>query len=96
MITDRKVVEEVDRILAEVRIELLGERWLNGKQGALERFGAMHSAHEGYAVIKEEVDELWDEVKANAMGPAISEARQVAAMGVRFILDLSEEISSDV
>lgn len=24
----------------------------------------MHSPHEGYAVIKEEFDELWDEIKA--------------------------------
>jgi len=31
---------------------------------ATEEFGPMNSAHEGYAVILEELDELWEEIKA--------------------------------
>ena len=57
----------------------------------------MRSAHEGYAVILEELDELWDEVKKNpSKHPRLkeamrSEAIQVAAMAVRFIIDVTIE-----
>ena len=49
-----------------------------------------HSPHEGYAVIKEELDELWDEIKSgrNDRGILQSEVRQVAAMALRFLVDL--------
>jgi hypothetical protein len=51
-----------------------------------------NSAHEGWAVLKEEVDELWDEVKKNAKNrdpeKMLKEAVQVAAMGLRFIVDV--------
>ena len=48
-----------------------------------------NSHHEGYAVIQEEVDELWDDVKADRKEAALKEAVQVAAMGLRFIVNLS-------
>ena len=59
---------------------------------ALDRFPSLNSPHEGWAVIKEEMDELWEEVKANrGRGEdALYEAKQVAAMAVRYILDLRE------
>lgn len=47
-----------------------------------------HNAHEGYAVLLEEVDELWDEIKANRADTARKEAVQVAAMAVRFLLEV--------
>lgn len=50
-------------------------------------FQAFKSDHEGYAVILEELDELWDAVKANDAKHARAEAVQVAAMAIRFILD---------
>lgn len=52
----------------------------------------MHSGHEGYAVIAEELDELWDHVKGDtATGPlAKKEACQVAAMAVAFMLEVCE------
>ena len=50
-----------------------------------------HSAHEGYAVILEEVDELWDEIKKKPANRNTIEMRkeaiQVAAMAIRFIMD---------
>jgi hypothetical protein len=57
---------------------------------AVSKHGPMHSGHEGYAVIKEEVDELWDEIKADRykQASARTEAIQVAAMAVRYVLDL--------
>ena len=49
-----------------------------------------HTPHEGYAVILEELDELWDLVKADkARGSdAEREAIQIAAMAVRYVLDI--------
>lgn len=58
---------------------------------AQSRFPAFNSAHEGYAVILEELDELWDEVKLNQSKRNVSsmaeEAIQVAAMAMRFLFD---------
>lgn len=54
---------------------------------ASSKFPAFHSPHEGFAILKEEVDELWTEVKANDRERAREEAIQVAAMALRFLLD---------
>jgi len=56
---------------------------------ASKTFKPMASPHEGYAIIKEELDELWDEVKINSdpLGNMRNEAIQVAAMGMRFVID---------
>ncbi len=49
------------------------------------------SSHEGFAILDEECDELWDEVKANARKEVLrAEAVQVAAMAVRFIQDVCD------
>lgn len=59
------------------------------------RWPAFNSAHEGFAVLKEEVDELWDEVKINQKDRDLAkmrkEAKQVAAMALRFMLDVCDE-----
>lgn len=55
---------------------------------ATKKFSTFNSAHEGYAVILEELDEMFDAIKANQNGKARAEAVQVAAMAVRFILDV--------
>lgn len=53
----------------------------------------LNSAHEGYAIIFEELDELWDEVKKKPSKRRCSkmrtEAIQVGAMAMRFLLDLN-------
>lgn len=62
---------------------------------ARKRFPPFHSAHEGYATLLEEVDELWDEIKGpddskqNARMRA--EAIQCAAMCIRFIEDVCDK-----
>ena len=73
--------DRIDAILASVREEVLA---------AAIKHKPMNSAHEGYAVLFEEVDELWDHVKADTgyTAEAMDEARQISAMGVRYILDL--------
>ena len=57
---------------------------------ATRKFGSFNSAHEGYAVLKEEVDELWDEIKKKSPDKTKleAEAKQVAAMGLRFAMDI--------
>lgn len=59
------------------------------------KYPPFNSAHEGYAVLLEEVEELWDEVKkspAKRSPEAMrTEAIQVAAMAVRFLIDVCEE-----
>lgn len=53
----------------------------------------MASPHEGYAVILEELDELWAEVKKQRRSQESlraelrAEATQVAAMALRFLID---------
>lgn len=53
------------------------------------------SAHEGYAILKEEFDELWEHVKTNQKRRDIvamrKEAIQVAAMALRFAIDVCDE-----
>ena len=51
------------------------------------KFDSFNSPHEGYAVIKEEVDEMWDDIKANR--DASKEAVQVAAMALRYLIDIT-------
>lgn len=52
----------------------------------------MSSAHEGYAVLQEEVDELWAEIKADrgTSHRGVSEAVQIAAMALRYLIDLCD------
>lgn len=69
--------------LAKIRIEY---------ERAAARYGPFSSGHEGYAAIREELDELWDEVKStDGLGRACEEAVQVAAMALRFLVDLPGE-----
>ena len=72
----------MDQIIKEVIAEY---------QRASDKFPPFHSAHEGYAVIQEEVDELWDCIKGN-LAPNLTrdEAVQVAAMALRFIVDVCD------
>jgi len=62
---------------------------------AIRSWPSMNSAHEGISVIKEEVDELWDIVKKKPKDrdnkQMRAEAVQIAAMAIRFIVDIASE-----
>lgn len=62
---------------------------------ALSNWPQFNSAHEGYAVLAEELDELWAHVKTNQKRRDLSamrkEAIQVAAMAIRFALEVCDE-----
>lgn len=72
---------QIGGIVGSVLVEL---------ESAIDKFPKFNSAHEGYAIIKEELDELWDEIKNKDSNPneQRKEAVQVAAMAIRFMLDL--------
>jgi len=59
---------------------------------AVKKYGPFNSAHEGYAVILEEIDELWEEVRKKRSKRSkknmAAECRQIASMAIRFIMDL--------
>jgi len=60
---------------------------------AIEKFPSFNSAHEGYAVILEELDELWEivKLKQSTVGRddlLRKEAVQVGAMALRFLVDM--------
>lgn len=79
-------VKPADEVIAAVDRELLFAR---------ANWPRFNSAHEGFAVLKEEVDELWDHVKVNQtkrdLGAMQKEAVQVAAMAVRFAQEVCNE-----
>ena len=60
---------------------------------AARNWPVFNSMHEGYAVLLEEVDELWEEVKKNPRDllNVRYEVIQVGAMAVRFLAELSLE-----
>lgn len=54
---------------------------------ALTAFPPFRSGHEGFAIILEELDEMWHEVKHGTPQLARDEAIQVAAMALRYLID---------
>lgn len=63
-------------------------------ENAMDQHRPFSGAHEGYAIILEELEELWDEVKLRKKDdPRLDQMRreaiQVAAMLVRFIVDVT-------
>lgn len=86
LLAETKESERTELALDLIRRELLRARM----------WPPMNSAHEGYAVLAEEVDELWDHVKVKQGHRDIPEmtyeAVQVATMALRFIIDVCHPI----
>lgn len=78
--------------LTMAAIEMVGE-----VARAKSMWPPFNSAHEGYAVLAEEVDELWDEVKINQkkrdLDKMRKEAKQVGAMALRFMTEVCDEVT---
>lgn len=72
------------------RAEAVAAAVIREIEQATRRHGPMHSPHEGHSVIREELDELWDHIRADtARSPAaMREAVQIAAMAIRYVVDL--------
>ncbi len=63
------------------------EKMISELKRARTKFHDFASAHEGYAVLLEELDEMWNAIKMNDIEHARKEAIQVGAMAMRFIQD---------
>lgn len=74
--TQEKIYEDaaIHSVLAEMKT-------------ATDRYGTFHSTHEAYGVLREEVDELWADIKGNDLVRMRYEAIQVAAMAIRLVID---------
>jgi hypothetical protein len=93
MINDDEMATLAKKILNEISIEY---------SRACISHTAFPTMHHGYAVIKEELDELWDEIKLNPnkmsdvnrklwKQDVKREAIQISAMALRFVIDLCKE-----
>lgn len=74
-----------------IRMEAFCEAIQDEYNTARTLFPKFHSAHEAYAVLLEEVEEFWQEVKKKDQSPEAmrKELIQIAAMSMSAVLDLS-------
>lgn len=72
------------------KAELMQEQILKEYKRATGLFGKFNNSHEGYAVILEEMDELWEAIKNKdcTIDEQRKEAIQVGAMALRFLNDV--------
>ncbi len=70
---------------------------INEYDAAVDAYPPFHSAHEGFAVLLEEVDELkaevWKRPENRSKARMRREAIQIAAMAIRFVVDCCGEWS---
>jgi NTP pyrophosphatase (non-canonical NTP hydrolase) len=73
----------LDKALQNIQQEVLRAKSIHPKD--------FNSAHEGYSVILEEIDELWEEVKKKKFDNSLGEkeATQAAAMLCRFLVEIT-------
>ena len=76
---------QLDQLLAELRSEVIRAKM---------KHPPMNSPHEGWSVIYEELEELREHVRADTgrSSEAKKEALQVAAMGIRYALNLCGDL----
>lgn len=77
--------QELDDVITDLRLELAAAR---------SKFPPFNTAHEGYAVLWEECEELWAWVREKQGLRVTSlmrkEAIQIAAMALRFVIDICD------
>jgi len=76
------------------KAKLIADAMIDELHRATRKFDKFYTGHEGWAVIKEELDELWDELRKKqterSSATLLHEATHVGAMAMRFIYDLLE------
>lgn len=86
--------KDVDRALEDLANERSFLEALDAEyKKAVGKHGRMNSLHEGYAVLAEEVDEFWDEVKKKPRNRKPEDIRgeliQIAAVAMRNYVELT-------
>ena len=71
--------------------ELVCEEMIRGAKD----HGVYASLHEAYAVILEELDEAWEQVKRNATQAAVMEFLHVAATAQRVVMEYMEGLPDE-
>ena len=79
--------ERLDKLLDEIRGELKAEYLHSGLHSDF------NSKYEGYAFIKEELDELWAEIKTTETSEAalFEKTKRVVVMAVKFMVSLRRD-----
>lgn len=72
------------------KVETITKEVITELHRAISLHPTFHSPHHGYAIILEELDEAWDEIKKNNTRRTREEMIQVAAMAIRFIHDMED------
>jgi hypothetical protein len=80
--------------ISEHSLGVINQAVLDEFREASRHYPRFVNAHEGYAVLLEEVDELWDAIKLKQSNPEredriLREACQVAAMAIRLLHDVA-------
>ncbi len=98
---EKKTVEENKAAIAEeiAKEQVLAEEvvceMINEYAAAQKQNGNWNSLHEGWGVLSEEFDELWDEIKLKPHKRDYHnlkhEALQVAAMGLKMAIHIERE-----
>lgn len=76
----------------EERLQVVAEAMVGEVQRAMVKHAPMVSIEEAYGVLKEEIDELFEEVRPDK-GRSVAaqkEALQIGAMGYRLLMDTAE------
>jgi hypothetical protein len=82
--------EELEKRIALVNAYVLAEM-----RRAMAKHGKPYnSLHEASAVVREEYEEMWDEIKADDHRRAIEEAVQLAATSTRLLVDLGGDLEA--
>lgn len=79
----------IDHRAISEALDLIGDEYRDTRKG----FRAARSAHEGYAVLLDEIDGLWREVKSGPgsigrNGRIMQGAKQVAAMALAIMVEI--------
>lgn len=77
-------MKKYEDLMLDVELEMIRQELCRAK----DRFRDFHSGQEGWAIIYEEVCELHEAVRKNDLENARQEALQVAAMALRFLMDI--------
>jgi hypothetical protein len=88
--TEKEQAAQMQDLTEDLIIDTLG-CLISEMQTARDKYGPFQSGHEIYAVALEELDEFWDDVRADR--PSAHELLQVAAVAVRGAIELRDKAS---